>query len=130
MQDDKYWRGNAYLRDLALRAIQNGQSIDQLFWSERSTWRICSANLNGKADLSPTSMKSNVTPYRSAMAAANVGVIDRWPFSKRVQYVRSISMLSAISDGVSPSAKRNKRSRPPIFAGRISSSLPGDSSFS
>jgi hypothetical protein len=128
--EDKYWLGNDYLLDVALRAIQSGQSIDQLFWSERSTWRICSANLNGKPDLSPTSMKSNVTPYRSATAAANVGVIDRWPFSKRVQYVRNMPMLSDISAGVSPSAKRNSRRRAPIFSGRISSSLPGDSSFS
>ena len=130
MGEDKYWLGNEYLLDLALRAIQGGQSIDQLFWSERSAWRIRSANLNGRADMSPTSMKSNVTPYRSATAAANVGVIERWPFSNRVQYVRGISILSAISAGVSPSAKRNSRSRAPIFVGRISASLPGDSSLS
>lgn len=73
------------LYGLAVIAEITGESLDQLFFRERSISRILSARSTGRLPQRLSIKKSRVTPYRSTSAAAIVSVSGLCPFSKRDQ---------------------------------------------
>lgn len=55
------WSDNPRLRDLALRALETGENLDQLLAAARSLDPRCM----GKLSIRPNRMKSDVSPKRS-----------------------------------------------------------------